>query len=375
MEIRGLPEERHTLMYISERMKRIGDLATKLKFVYDDIKKTDEIKIFRDKFHLPDNENINIIETGEEIIVYRRDTEYVESSEDKYALVNVREEVLKEQENELEIKEMELKSKEISLKNMEDMLKKTEEDLKCKERSLANMAVVLIKDKERILDENKKVEEKLRVEEEKIMSKENVFKHKKEYLSDYELELSEKDDNLSKRDEVLNVKEESLKKREQELKFKEKNMSEKEKQSIINASRNEELKLMVTLKQEEINSKVKEINLKCSELRLKEYELLKKQADIDEKEKELKFQHERSGREASGMDMKLEKVEDRSNKRSEGLRVSSSLDSESDKDDEIVPWFCAKRKASSPNTPLKRINNNVKLPVHQRLGEKSRFFI
>ena len=65
MEVRGLSETRHMLMYISAKMKRVGDLATKLKFVYDDIKKTDEIKIYRDKFHLPDNENINIIETGE----------------------------------------------------------------------------------------------------------------------------------------------------------------------------------------------------------------------------------------------------------------------------------------------------------------------
>ena len=52
------------LMYISEKMSRVGDLATKLKFVYHDIiNKTDEIEIYRDEFHLPDNENINIIET------------------------------------------------------------------------------------------------------------------------------------------------------------------------------------------------------------------------------------------------------------------------------------------------------------------------
>ena len=119
VEIRGLPEERHTLMYISERMKRIGDLATKLKFVYDDIKKTDEIKIFRDKFHLPDYEDINIIETGEDIIVYRKETEYVE---DKDALVNVREHVLRDQESKFHIKEEELKRKEVSLNREDNIL-------------------------------------------------------------------------------------------------------------------------------------------------------------------------------------------------------------------------------------------------------------
>ena len=98
--------------------KRVGDLATKLKFVYDDIKKTDEIKIYRDKFHLPDFEDIKIIETGEEIIVYRKEKEYVE---DKEALVNVRKQVLRDQESKFHIKEEELKRKEVSF-NREDYI-------------------------------------------------------------------------------------------------------------------------------------------------------------------------------------------------------------------------------------------------------------
>ena len=86
MEIRGLPETRHILMPISERMNKVRDIGTKLKHVYDDINQTDEIKIYRDKFHIHDNENINIIKTDEEIIVYRKETEYVEKKEDKEAL-------------------------------------------------------------------------------------------------------------------------------------------------------------------------------------------------------------------------------------------------------------------------------------------------
>ena len=114
VEVRGLPEThpRHMLLFITAKMKRVGDLATKLKFMYDDIKKTDEIKIFRDKFHLPNNENINIIETGEEIIVYRKETEYVEEKEDKNELLNVREKMLKEKENECEIRSKKLKKEE-----------------------------------------------------------------------------------------------------------------------------------------------------------------------------------------------------------------------------------------------------------------------
>ena len=132
MEVRGLPETRHMLMYISERMRRVGDLATKLKFVCDDIRKTDEVKIYRDKFHLPNNENINIIETGEEIIVYTKasETEYVESEDDKEALVNVREKVLKEKEDYLEKRETKLKIREESLKNSQTTLKIKENELR-----------------------------------------------------------------------------------------------------------------------------------------------------------------------------------------------------------------------------------------------------
>ena len=40
-----------------------------MKFVCEDIKETDEIKIYSEESLLPENENINIIETGEKIIV------------------------------------------------------------------------------------------------------------------------------------------------------------------------------------------------------------------------------------------------------------------------------------------------------------------
>ena len=96
---------RHSLVFTSG--KRVGDIATKLKHVYDDIMKTDEIKIYRDKFHLPDHENINIIVTGEEIIAHRKETEYVEEKEDKEALIKAREQVMQDQEHKFNIKEME----------------------------------------------------------------------------------------------------------------------------------------------------------------------------------------------------------------------------------------------------------------------------
>ena len=115
VEVKGLPEPRQMLMFISERMRRVGDLATKLKFVCDDIKKTDEIKFHRDEFLLPDNENINIIEAGEKIIAFVKaatEKEYVEYEDDKNTLLKVRMDVLKKQEIKLEIKEKELKEKE-----------------------------------------------------------------------------------------------------------------------------------------------------------------------------------------------------------------------------------------------------------------------
>ena len=63
VEVRGLPEARHMMMNICEDMKRVRDLAARLRFLCDDIKKTDKIQIYRDKFLLPDNERINIIKT------------------------------------------------------------------------------------------------------------------------------------------------------------------------------------------------------------------------------------------------------------------------------------------------------------------------
>merc|ERR1740128_1627323 len=110
VEVRGLGQPRHILMYIKKEMNRVRDLATRLKYVCDDIKKTDVIKIYRDKFLLPDNENINIIETGDEIIVFRNadptETEYVENEEDKDTLMIVGEKVLKELETKLDTKDM-----------------------------------------------------------------------------------------------------------------------------------------------------------------------------------------------------------------------------------------------------------------------------
>ena len=172
MEIRGLSGTRHMLMFISERMKRVGDLATKLKFVYDDIKKTDEIKIYRDKFHLPDYEDINIIETGEDIIVYRKETEYVE---DKEALVNVREHVLRDQESKFHIKEEELKRKEVSLENREDILKRQEAELKSKKEAEDKALEYLKKLKDELDDRRKELDKK----EEEVNLKWERFKSKK----------------------------------------------------------------------------------------------------------------------------------------------------------------------------------------------------
>ena len=152
IEVRGIPETRQMLMYISERMKRVGDLATKLKFVCKDIKETDEIKIYREEFLLPDNENINIIET-----------EYVEEKEDKDTLVKVKIEVSKEQENKLEKKELELNIKEISLKNWEDNLRKKEEDLKMKEENLDKIEI-------EGLDDKKNVKKGLKIVEENVLN-------------------------------------------------------------------------------------------------------------------------------------------------------------------------------------------------------------
>ena len=48
VEVRGLPKtrRRHMLMFISEKMNKVRDLGIKLKHLCDDIKETDDIKIY-----------------------------------------------------------------------------------------------------------------------------------------------------------------------------------------------------------------------------------------------------------------------------------------------------------------------------------------
>ena len=220
VEVRGLPETRHMLMYISERMRRVGDLATKLKFVYEDIKKTDEIKIYRDKFHLPNNENINIIETGEEIIVYTKatETEYFEENEDnKETLLNVREKVLEEKEKNLEKRETEMRIKE---EDIEALAKMKETELKEKIDDLEKRRAIL-KAKEELLEKRKKefqLKEKdlrkkdedfnliLKAREEKLEQKEKDVELKDESL---DLKIQEKEKAFS---ELLTVKDELIRK-------------------------------------------------------------------------------------------------------------------------------------------------------------------
>jgi len=238
VEVRGLPEARHMLMYISERMNKVRDLGIKLKYVCDDIKKTDEIKIFRNKFLLPDNENINIIKTGEEIIVYRKATEYIESTEEKYAQVIVREEVLKENENKLKMKEMELQGREVTLKDMEDTLRKKEERLKFNEKNLDL------------------------VKEELMSEKKILMQQKEDYLDYLDRWLKVNEDNL--REEDLKKMAHDLKNKENYLSEKEKHLNSKEKEFYLKLDdfnvKTEKLKEDLNVKTDEVNFEQVEIN-------------------------------------------------------------------------------------------------------------------
>jgi len=271
VEVRGLGKPRHMLMYIKKEMNRVRDLATRLKYVCNDIKSTNVIKIYRDKFLLPDNENINIIETGDEIIVYRNadpaETEYVENEEDKDSLMNVREKVLKDRENKLDVKEIELKRKEISLKNVEDTLKVKEGSLK---------------------------------------SKGKVARE----------QLNEKEDNLKKREEEIKVKEEGFKKRENDLSHRASELVLKENEVRL---KNEELhakKKEAFLKTVELYEKVK---IRNDELNRKETELNMKQVEFDKKvdNSKMKGALKSKGEDSDTEDSKVS---------SETLELSSSSD-------------------------------------------------
>ena len=193
VEVRGLPETRHMLMFIDEKMRKVGDLTTKLRFVCSDIKKTDEIKIYRDKFLLPDNEYINIIETGEEIIVYRKDTEteYVEKKEDKSELLNVREEILKEKENEFEIRKTNLKISEEDLKAKEDVLEKKEKEVQLKEKETKMKEEDLMKNSCSIKAREEELEKKERTLDMKIKNNEEKEKRAKNLLIQAKTRINE----------------------------------------------------------------------------------------------------------------------------------------------------------------------------------------
>ena len=140
VEVRGLSENRYMMMYISEKMKRIGDLEIKLRFLCNDIDKTDKLTIYRDKFLLPRNENISIIQTDEEITVLRKaaqqrvggsnDNGYLKNKEDLLK----KEEHLKKKQEYLKKKEEELRNKEVELKNKEEELNSQNEKVIDKEK-------------------------------------------------------------------------------------------------------------------------------------------------------------------------------------------------------------------------------------------------
>merc|ERR1719282_318845 len=130
-------------MIIDEKMERVRDLATKLRFL------------------LPDKENIKIIETGEKIIAFinATETEYVEYEDNKETLLKVRMDILKEQENKLEIKEKELKEKEEAFVKRKDdeethlnvrmeALKEKENKLEIKEKELKEKEEAFVKRKD-----------------------------------------------------------------------------------------------------------------------------------------------------------------------------------------------------------------------------------
>ena len=205
VEVRGLPETRHMLIPL-ERMRRVGDIATKLKYRCDDIKQTDEIKIYRDKFHIHDNENINIIKSDEEIIVYTKatETEYFEENEDnKETLLNVREKILEEREKNLEKKETEMRTK--------------EEDIE----ALAKMK---------------------------------------------ETELKEKIDDLQNRRDILKAKEKVLEKREEEFQLKEKDLRKKDKSLDLKIQEKEKAFSKLLTVKDELKEEIKEANLKLRKI-------------------------------------------------------------------------------------------------------------
>ena len=227
MEVRGLPETRHMLIPL-ERMRRVGDIATKLKHnMRDEIKQTDEIKIYRDKFHIHDNENINIIKSDEEIIVYTKatETEYFEENEDnKETLLNVREKILEEREKNLEKKETEMRTKE---EDIEALAKMKETELKEKIDDLQNRRDIL-KAKEKVLEKR----------EEEFQLKEKDLRKKDE---DFNL-------NLKAREEKLEQKKNEVESKEKALDVKIKNREEEFNKSL--ASKDEELEsLKYTYKQ------------------------------------------------------------------------------------------------------------------------------
>ena len=207
MEVRGLPQPRQMLMIIDEKMEKVRDLATKLKFVCKDIKKTDEIKIHRDRFLLPDKENINIIETGEKIIAFinATETEYVEYEDNKETLLKVRMDILKEQENKLEIKEKELKEKEEAFVKRKDdeetllnvrmeALKENENKLEIKEKELNEKEEAFVKSKD---DEETLVNARMEV----LNENQNKLEIKEMELDDKEAFLKNWEDNLEKKGE------------------------------------------------------------------------------------------------------------------------------------------------------------------------------
>jgi len=289
VEIRGLPQIRHTLVFTSG--KRVGDIATKLKHVYDDIKKTDEIKIYRDKFHLPDNENINIIKTGDKIIAYRRETEYVEENEDKGDLMKVREQVLQDKENNFDLKEMELKRRVASLENKEENLKRQETAIKSKEEDMAKREVVLLNDQKVREEILKDKENKIATQKMELKRMNAVLVNMEENLKGQKADINGKVDDLEYREMVWRNDrwdvDEELKQGRKDLLMKEKRI--KRRNQKLN-QREARVKIKELKLEEVSNAKFEEHYNKATELADRETDLISQQEELDEKLEQLSLE-------------------------------------------------------------------------------------
>ena len=229
LEIQGVPGCNHMAMMVNDKIKTITDLVAKIRTLIPEIGNS-EVKIYQDKFLLPLNEEIIVINPEEMILVHVTSS----SERDVICVKTEYNEEVDEFKNKTSVDEMNMKILEESLKHKEENLLVKEEALNNLETSLRSKEISLEIDEEKI----KRLSEDLQVKEELLNRRDKDSKQEKENLEDQRQKLLALTQTLEMKEQECSNKDRVLKTMEEDMQRKVKEIGEKCNKKMIIVARN-----------------------------------------------------------------------------------------------------------------------------------------